>query len=388
MTRLYLTILFSILASFSFAQKKEIATARDQVKSGKNLEAAEKSMLKLLDNPDNKHNEKIYRILNSSIQKQYEQLNEKIYLKQNVDSVAFFKTLQRAFNHAYRTDSIIPLERKNYEPFLQKYLPNLYAGGIYLLRKEKYADAYELLDTYIESRNHPIFANNIPEQRNLNSAAYRALSCGYRLNDFAKIVKHKEQALSFIPGKSVTLKYLAETYQKSDSTYSDYVKTLEAGFEDFPCEEYFFTRIISYNMNERKVEKSLEIADRAISKCPNNHIYRYTKASILLNMERYEDCIEAADSTIAISKDIADCYYIAGIANVYLAEGLQKKAMKNKTAKQQMQAYYKAALPYFEEYRKREPNRKDKWGSPLYTIYLNLNKGKEFDEISKLLKNG
>ena len=81
MTRLYLIILISLFASFSFAQKKEISAARDQLKSGKNLDAAENSMLKLLENPDNKNNVRIYRILNSAIQKQYEQLNEKIYLK-------------------------------------------------------------------------------------------------------------------------------------------------------------------------------------------------------------------------------------------------------------------------------------------------------------------
>lgn len=388
MTRQYLTILLLLLTSVSFAQKKEIAAARDQVKSGKSLDAAEKSMLNLLENPDNRDNEKIYRILNSSIQKQYEQLNEKIYLKQSIDSVAFFKTLHRAFNYAYLTDSIFPKERKSYQPFLQKYLPNLYAGGIYLFRKEKYADAYELLDTYIESRNHPIFEESRSDLKNITPAAYRALCCGYKLNDFAKAVKHKEKALNFRPGRIVALKYLSEMYQKADSTYSDYVETLKTGFNAFPCEEYFYTRLISHNMNEHKMEESLNIADKAIEKCPNNSIYRYTKAHILLNMERYEDCISAADSTIAVSDEIAESYYIAGIANVYLAEGLQDKAVKDKAVKQQMQNYYKAALPYFEEYRKREPNRKDKWGSPLYTIYLNLNKGKEFDEISKLLKNG
>lgn len=388
MTRLYLAILFSLIASFSFAQKKEISAARDQVKSGKNLDAAEKSMLKLLENPDNRNNEKIYRILNSAIQKQYEQLNEKIYLKQSIDSVAFFKTLQRAFDYAYLSDSILSKERKSYLPFLQKYLPNLYAGGIYLFKKEKFADAYELLDTYIESKNQPLFAESKPKLKSIRPAAYRALCCGYRLSDHEKTVKHKELALSFRPGRVVALKYLSEIYLKKDSTYSEYVTTLEDGFKAFPCEEYFFTRLVNHNMNEHKMAESLEIADTAIVKCPTNHIYRYTKAHILLNMERYEDCIVAADSTLTISTEIADCYYIAGIANVYLAEGLQSKAVKNKALKQQMQEYYKNALPYFEEYRKREPNRKDKWGSPLYTIYLNLNKGKEFDEISKLLKNG
>ena len=33
------------------------------------------------------------------------------------------------------------------------------------------------------------------------------------------------------------------------------------------------------------------------------------------------------------------------------------------------------------------PESKEKWLSPLYTIYLNLNMGKEFDAIDKI-KNG
>jgi len=32
------------------------------------------------------------------------------------------------------------------------------------------------------------------------------------------------------------------------------------------------------------------------------------------------------------------------------------------------------------------PDRKDAWGLPLYTIYLNLNMGKKFDEIDELMK--
>ena len=76
MTRLFLTTLIFISAiTAPFAQKKEINAARDLVKSGKNLTQAENSMLTLLENPDNQKNEKIYRVLNSAIQKQYEQLN-------------------------------------------------------------------------------------------------------------------------------------------------------------------------------------------------------------------------------------------------------------------------------------------------------------------------
>ena len=49
MIRLYLSLILSLLVSVSFAQKKEIQQARDNVKAGKNLEQVEKSMLKLLE---------------------------------------------------------------------------------------------------------------------------------------------------------------------------------------------------------------------------------------------------------------------------------------------------------------------------------------------------
>ena len=39
-----------------------------------------------------------------------------------------------------------------------------------------------------------------------------------------------------------------------------------------------------------------------------------------------------------------------------------------------------------EKYRELEPTVKSKWLAPLYTIYLNLNMGKEFDEIDKIRK--
>ena len=41
---------------------------------------------------------------------------------------------------------------------------------------------------------------------------------------------------------------------------------------------------------------------------------------------------------------------------------------------------------YMERYRQLAPRQQDKWAPALYKIYLNLNMGKQFDEIDKLLK--
>ena len=40
-----------------------------------------------------------------------------------------------------------------------------------------------------------------------------------------------------------------------------------------------------------------------------------------------------------------------------------------------------------ERYRELAPEELRKWGPALYRIYLNLNMGRQFDEIDRMLKN-
>ena len=48
---------------------------------------------------------------------------------------------------------------------------------------------------------------------------------------------------------------------------------------------------------------------------------------------------------------------------------------------------YRMAQPCMEMVRKLEPENKERWGKHLYRIYMFLNRGKEFDEIDKLLRS-
>ena len=84
---------------------------------------------------------------------------------------------------------------------------------------------------------------------------------------------------------------------------------------------------------------------------------------------------------------MADAYYYAGMAYVQQAMQLDRQNRTARQYKAQRQAYYKKALPYMQRLRELLPDERQKWGAPLYTIYLNLNMGKEFEEIDKLLKD-
>ena len=52
----------------------------------------------------------------------------------------------------------------------------------------------------------------------------------------------------------------------------------------------------------------------------------------------------------------------------------------------QIRKLYMEARPYMEAYRKLAPDEKRKWAPALYRIYLNLNMGKQFDEIDRVMK--
>src|SRR5574344_3111227 len=90
---LYILIFF--LPQCVMGQKKAISQARDFVKSGSSLDNAEKLMTDLLKDSTNRSNEKVWLKLLEAQQKQYDQGNEKLYLKQKYDTASLFRSEER-----------------------------------------------------------------------------------------------------------------------------------------------------------------------------------------------------------------------------------------------------------------------------------------------------
>ena len=95
------------------AQRKQIGDARTILKSGKNIEQAEKLMTDLLKDKANEENTRIYDIWLQAVEKQYLALNEKMYIKEKVDTTKFFDLAKRMFVIAERLDSIDAKPDKN-----------------------------------------------------------------------------------------------------------------------------------------------------------------------------------------------------------------------------------------------------------------------------------
>lgn len=391
---MFLILMSPVAAS---AQKKEIQTAKDQVKAGKNLDQAAASMKKLLADSVNRTNRKIWTIYFDAVRKQYEQGNEKLYLKQKYDTAQLFNYTRQLFEVAFQYDSVETAPdkkgrrdfefRKGHSDYLAHIRSNLYNGGIWFLNKKKYPDAYKFFDCYIECASQPMFKqrNYGEKDKHLPTAAYYAVYSGYKMKDPKATLHHSYEALKDTVHYNYMLQYLAETYMLEKDT-ARYVASLKEGFKRVPTFPYFFPRLVEYYVVRNQLDSAMKVVNEALTVVPDSDVYLAAKSNLLLEQGKLQECIEVSKKVIEVNQKLGDPYYNAGICYFNLAVEQDKNSHNSRKVKEQVEANYKKALPYLVKYREMEPKEQGKWAFPLYTIYLNLNMGKEFDEIDKVMK--
>lgn len=376
-----LLLLLMITPCLTLAQKKELSQARSSIKNGKYAEA-EKTLTTLLKDSTNRQNKRIWLAYYDAVLGQYEQGNEKLYLKQQYDTATFFAKVRQMIGIAETLDSLAPEYRKKHSAEQHSYRPNLFNGGSFLLRKEKWADAYDYYQAYIDCARQPLFEayhydsldSRMPE------AAYWATYCGYKQHDPILTLRHRHLALKDTAKADFTLQFVAEArkWLHDDELY---VETLEEGFHRFPMFPYFFPRLMDAYTSLGQYDKALALADSALLVNDSSELFLFAKSTTLLRMERYAESIKYSEQLIKKNPNMAEPYFNAGTAYVNIASRLDERRYK----KQMRQAYQKA-LPFMENYRRLMPNEKNKWAPVLYRIYLYLNMGKQFDDIDRLLK--
>ena len=373
------------------AQRKQIGEARTYLKSGKNYDKAEKLMTDLLKDTANQDNKRIYEIWLQSVEKQYEQANEKFYMKKQQDTAQFFGLIRKMFTIAVRLDALNarPDKKGRVEPELRKdlskqmaaYRPNLFFGGAFFVRKGDYKKAFDYFETYIDCQRQPLFTGyDLDSDPRMGEAAYWATYSAYRMDDAVLTLRHRELALRDSLKRDWILQYTAESWHKLKDD-SMYVAVLEQGFKAYPKSPYFFPRLMDIYTRSRQNEEALRIVDYALEADSTSELYLYAKSNVLMQLEQYAQSLTYTDRLLALNDKMADAYYNGGTA--YLNIALR---MDPKKHKKQIRKMYQKAQPYMEKYRELAPQDAQKWAPALYRIYFNLNMGKQFEEIDKILK--
>ena len=374
------------------AQKRQMEEAENYLRSGKNYDKAEQLMTKLLKDSANQQNPRIYNLWLQAVEKQYDDLNVRMYKHQTIDTTKLFNLARRIFTIAERLDSIdmrpdkkgkVDLSyRKDNSQRLLGYRPNLFFGGASHLRREAFKTAYDYFETYIDCARQPLFSDHdlLHTDPRLGEAAYWATYTGYRMNDPVLTLRHHELARRDTSKLEYTLQYASEAW-KSLGDEQRYTEILWEGFAFFPQSNYFFPRLFDNYTRKGNYEMALSVVDEALKTDSLNELYLFAKSTTLLNLGRYAECLDVSNRLIAVNDQMADAYYNAGTAclNIILN-------MDSRRHKKQIRKMYQKAQPYMETYRRLAPEAKSKWGPALYRIYFNLNLGRQFDEIDRLLK--
>ena len=356
----FLAICLMLLVVPGYAQRKQIGEARTILLRGKDFAKAEKMMTDLLKDSVHRDNKRIYDVWLQAVEKQYAQLNEKMYIKQKVDTAQLFTLTQR----------------------LSGYRPNLFFGGAYYIRKQDFRKAFNFFESYIDCDRQPLFEGYdlLNTDPRMGEAAYWATYCGYRMNDPLLSLRYVDLARRDTARLENTLQYIAEAGQRlgNDSLYR---AALWEGFCRDVKSPYFFPRLMDSYTSQGNYKMADKVVDEALQADSLNELFLFAKSTVLLNLQRYADCLRYSERLLALNPDASDAYYNAGLACVNIAQNIDHRKYKK-----QVKRMYQRALPYMEAYRRLVPDAKDKWGPALYRIYFNLNMGKQFDEVDKILK--
>lgn len=359
--------------------------------------AAEKALLEALPREDvsQKERAKIYYTAAKLQECQNGIENRKAYLKTGYDTAKYFSPLLQMYQYLQKCDSIdatpdstgkvkIKYASKT-RSLRKKHRSNILNGGKFFLSKKNYAQAYPYFDFYLT------YATN-PQDTTYAKYARWATLCGYLCKSPQKTLRYIEHAIaSANPShKPLFQEYKAKSYLMLNDEKM-WIASLDEGLRKFPDYDYFFVNRLDAYYSLHQYSNGTKLADSMLHVVGDKTIYWFAKCKIALAEAKYDRCIEYADSIIKRDNKYVDAYYNKGISFLNLAIIAQETACNDLTDPKcqedhrNIKGFYQLAKPCMEMVRKLQPENVDRWGKPLYRIYLNLNMGDEFDQIDKLL---
>lgn len=322
--------------------------------------------------------------------------NRKAYLKQPYDTATFFNTLLSMYSHLRLCDSIdaLPNSQGNIrlkyssktKALRQKHKRNILNGGKFFLSKGQYDVAYNYMDGYYTYSGMPT-SDSV-----MCKVSYWATLCAFMSQKHDRTLKYIDKAITSSDNslQPILQEYKVRTYMTLGDA-QEVKHELRIGVDKYPSHDFFFVNLIDMLYNERNFQEGIQLADSLISLDASKAIYWYSKSKLEMAENNYEKCIEYSDSTIARDGSFVDAYHNKGISYLNLALIMKESAcfdMKDPKCvsdRKKIQDLYQKAKPCIEKVRELQPEAIERWGNPLYRIYMNLNLGKEFEEIDKLL---
>ena len=302
-----------------------------------------------------------------------EDLNQKAYLKQKLDTFRMFKSVYMMYRYMQKCDSVDHSRRyvKRGSKLLAPHRVNLLSGGKFLMKKDKWADAYSYFDMYLATmRNEPDSV--------LGLVSCWAVVCAMNENKPYDVLKYVQSSIDYgsSEDRAVLMEYKCRSYAAVGDSIN-WMTSLREGLRAYPKYDYFFLNLIDWDIRHDRLDEATAMTDSLMlldSEIPN---FWFAKSMIALSRHKYDECIQMSDECLKRDHNYADAWYNKGVSllNQSLAEKDSRKVV----------SLLRLAEEPMEMVRRLQPQAVERWGRPLYRIYLKLNRGDKFEEIDRIL---
>lgn len=401
MKRVFFSVILLMVASFSFAQVKDVKQAKNLAEDVKpNFAEAENLIKGALANDETKNDPNTWYVAGFIQKRINEKEMEKAYLRQPYDTLKAYNSIYDMCQYFLKCDNLeqIPNEKgkvkfkfrsKNASTLLAERV-NLINGGSQYYNLGKNKEALNFFGMYVDLANAPILEKEQLAAKDtlLTTIAFYASLSASRMNDYPNAVKYGLIAKKSKENGKDAMQLIAEAYKAQKDT-ANWVETLKEGIQSFTDNNYFFGHLVDYYSNTNKFNDAMAFADQMLSKEPKNPFFLYVKGYLNQSMKKYDQAIEYYKKTIEVDPKYAEAYSNMGLAywTQALAVGsnnIELNDPKYKAEQAKVLEFYKKAKPCYEKARELKPENKELWLSGLYTVYYKLSiGGPVFDELAK-----
>ena len=398
MKRVVFTIALCLVASVSFAQKKNVSKAQSLVRGSQPNIAEARTLIKsALENAETKDDPKTWYVAGYIEDQQYNTEYVKQTLGQTFDEKTMYDALLQVYPYfmkAYELDQL-PNEKGKVKPKHTKNIKSILAtdhlsyfnGGAYYFGVKDYQKAYQMFNQYLEIADHPMFKGEKTAERDSNY---------YTVQYYAAVVAtqlgHETAIKALERAKNNNGNYENEIYQTLASEYEavgdtvNFAKTLEEGVQKFPNEAYYLLNLINIYINTDRHTEAINYLNTAISKDPKNVQLYDVMGRVYEMMKDYNNAEVYFNKALEINPEYIES--IANLGRIYYNQGVTQQgdanmiddAKKYQEELAKAKELFKKALQYFEKAHKAKPDNRD-YMTALRGIYYNLNMGAEFDAI-------
>lgn len=419
--------------------KKQMKTIKEQLKANKATDA-----LKTI---ENLRKDSLYswnpQLLQYAVEASiilHDKENEKFYLKSKPDTTALFATTYNLIHFILLTDSAENIAvaqnaskhrfRKTNRETLSHCTKNFVAAPKYYAAKANWAETERFAALAIDLAKSPIIASYkrpITTTIDTTALALQHVNACYRQHKFDAIEKYADIALYDPLARESTYERLAYAeVERGDSTL--YTQRLIEGHRLYPANMFFFSRLVDTFLrtgnndavlltaaqtledvlltaqNEAKFciidadgaydkpsDAQALTSVRSIVHLPAHEIAQIFEARAIAyhNNGNPRLCIEEAQNILSWNPTHPRADFYIGASYYTMATSIAIPALVSdpeyvKTTRER-DRLLALARPHLEAYRKNAPDDTSSWAPLLYEIYLYLNMGPEFVEISKYI---